>query len=264
MSQIFVDEELCSKDGVCVDVCPARALRMGASGFPEEIPENGCILCGHCAAVCPRGALTHHGLPEGELVRSARELPGAELMDGFLIGRRSVRVYRDEPVEKETLDALLDVARHAPTASNTQQVHWIVVNGREKVHALAEEIVNGIRMAGQAAGRYQSSVDQWDRGYDFVLRGAPTLVVACAPSESAWGRQDCSIALTFLELAAEARGLGACWAGYLTYVAGLYEPLQKALELPAGYTVCGGLMLGRGKYVYRKVPPRNSLSVQWL
>ncbi len=259
-----MDEGLCRKDGVCVDVCPARVLRTGASGFPEEIPENHCIFCGHCVAVCPCGALTHSGLPEGELLPAAHKRPTAEQMDSFLIGRRSVRVYRDKPLEKETLDALLEVARRAPTASNTQQVHWIVSNGREKVHALAQEVVSGMRTSPSGAGRYRSLLDQWDGGYDFALRGAPALVVACAPSEYAWGRQDCAIALTYLELAAEARGLGVCWAGYLTSVAGLYEPLRKALALPAGYSVCGGVMLGQSKYVYRKVPPRKPLSMQWL
>jgi len=264
MSQFAVDEGLCRKDSVCVDVCPARALRMGASGFPEEIPGNHCIFCGHCVAVCPSAAATHSGLPLGELLPATRKLPSPEQMDGFLMSRRSVRVYRDKPVQTEVLSALLDVARRAPTASNTQQVHWIACNEPDKIHALAAEIVNGMRTSAPVAERYRSLIDQWDDGYDFALRGAPALVVACAPSEYAWGKQDCAIALTFLELAAESRGLGVCWAGYLTHVAGVYEPLQKALALPAGYSVCGGLMLGQSRYVYRKVPPRKPLSMQWL
>jgi nitroreductase len=103
----------------------------------------------------------------------------------------------------------------------------------------------------------------WESGYDFVLRGAPTVVVACAPADYGWGKQDCAIALTFLELAAEARGLVVCRAGYLTRIAAVHAPLRQALSVPEGYVVCGGLMLGERKYSYRRIPPRKPLVVQW-
>ena len=67
-----------------------------------------------------------------------------------------------------------------------------------------------------------------------------------------------------LELAAEARGLGVCWAGYLTRIAGLYEPVRKMLEVPEGYAVRGGLMLGEGMHAYGRIPPRKPLSAHWL
>jgi nitroreductase len=67
-----------------------------------------------------------------------------------------------------------------------------------------------------------------------------------------------------MELAAEARGLGVCWAGILTRIAAIYPQLREALSVPAGYVVCGGLMLGERKIAYRLVPPRKPLSVQWL
>jgi nitroreductase len=106
-------------------------------------------------------------------------------------------------------------------------------------------------------------LELWDNGYDFVLRGAPSLVVACAPADYDWGKQDCAIALTFLELAAESRGLGVCWAGYLTRVAAVHPPLREALSVPEGFVVHGGLMLGEPKYSYSRIPPRKPLSVQW-
>jgi nitroreductase len=115
----------------------------------------------------------------------------------------------------------------------------------------------------RTAGLGRDRLEQWESGYDFVLRGAPTVVVACTPADYAWGKQDCAIALTYFELAAEARGIGVCWAGYLTRVAAVHAPLRRALSLPEGYTVHGGLMLGEPKYRYRKVPPRKPLSVQW-
>jgi len=264
VSQISVDTALCKKDGACVAVCPARILALDEHGFPEEIAEGNCIFCGHCVAVCPSNALTHTGLPDESILPAPRRLPAPALIDRFLMSRRSVRNFMPRPVARETLEAVLDVARRAPTATNSQLLHWIVVNDAAKVRALSQETMNWLRNCGVN----QSQLNRWEKhckaGYDFILRGAPALVVACAPSDYEWARQDSAIALTFLELAAEARGLGACWAGYVTRVAGMHAPLRQALSVPEGYAVCGGLMLGQRRFTYRRIPPRKPLSVQWI
>jgi nitroreductase len=209
--------------------------------------------------VCAYDALTHAGLPEEALLPVSEELPSPAAMDGFLMSRRSVREFKELPVAEETLEALLEVARRAPTASNSQKLHWIVVTNKTKVHALSVEATNWMRSSEITPAR----LVQWDNGYDFILRGASTVVFACAPAEYKWGKQDCAIALTFLELAAEARHLGACWAGYLTGAATVHAPLREALAVPEGYVVHGGLMLGVPKYSYHRIPPRKPLSVQW-
>jgi nitroreductase/NAD-dependent dihydropyrimidine dehydrogenase PreA subunit len=260
VNQIIVDTNLCKKDGACVAVCPSGYLTLNSEKIPEEVAGRICILCGHCVAVCPHDALTHTGLPQEEFMPVPSELPASAVIDGFLNSRRSVREFKTRPVDRETMEALLDVARRAPTATNSQRLHWIVVSGAEKARALSAEVMNWMR----ASGKGPVMLTEWASGYDRILRGAPTVVVACAPEDYQWGRPDCAIALTFLELAAETRGLGVCWAGYLTRIAGLHPPLQQALSVPEGYAVCGGLMLGEAKYKYRLVPPRKPLCVQWL
>jgi len=223
MSQISVDTSRCKRDGVCVAACPSGFLTRDAEGRPAEVEGGVCILCGHCVAICAHDALIHAGLPREEFLPAASELPAPALLDGFLLSRRSVREFRKRSVARETLKELLDVARRAPTASNTQKLHWIVVEGPEKVHALAAEIVNWT----QTSGRYPFMLERWEKGADPALRGAPTVVVACAPKDYGWGAEDAAIALSYLELAAEARGLGVCWAGYLTRIANQYAPLRQ-------------------------------------
>jgi nitroreductase/NAD-dependent dihydropyrimidine dehydrogenase PreA subunit len=260
VSQIAVDKTLCKKDGACVAVCPGNTLALDENEFPEEVAEGTCIFCGHCVAVCSCNALTHAGLPMEEFLPVSKDLPSAAVIDGFLMGRRSVREFKDRPVSKETLHALLDVARHAPSASNSQKLHWIVMGEKAEVRTLSEETMNWLR----ATGLRPHMLEQWEKGNDVVLRGAPALIMVCAPADYGWGKQDSAIALTFLELAAEARGLGVCWAGFLTHVASVHAPVREALLVPEGYVVHGGLMLGEGKYSYRLVPPRKPLSVRWL
>lgn len=260
VSQITVNTKLCRKDGACVAVCPSRSLTLNEKGFPEMTNAGHCISCGHCVAVCPRGALGHSGLPQEPSLRAPTTLPAPSLIDNFLISRRSVREFKNHAIPRKTLEALLDVARRAPTASNSQKLHWIVVAEAAKVHALSAETINWAR----TANALPQLIEQWEKGYDPILRGAPVVILACAPAEYDWGKQDCAIALTFLELAAEARGLGACWAGYLTRIAGVHAPLREALSIPPLHVIHGGLMLGERKYAYKLVPPRNPISAEWV
>ncbi len=152
MSRITVDKSLCIQDGACVEVCGAGALALDQDGYPAEVPESMCFLCGHCAAVCTCDALTHAELPDEPFLPAPKELPAPALIDGFLMSRRSVREFKDEPVGREVLEALLDVARRAPTAVNSQKLHWIVVEGKANVHALSAETVKGARSAGADSG----------------------------------------------------------------------------------------------------------------
>lgn len=260
MGVITVDKDRCVRDGLCVAVCGSLTLRTNEEGYPEETPGRMCILCGHCVAACTCDALTHSGLPQEKMLPAAKTLPDPALLDSFLNSRRSVREFKEQPIPRETLEALLDVTRRAPTAANSQQVRWIVVSGTEKVHALAEEAINWVRVSEDPLG----VVALWNQGYDFVLRSAPTVVVACTPPDWMWAKEDAAIALTFLELAAEARGIGVCWAGFLGIVAARHAPIRQMLQVPEGYAVQGALMLGEPKYKYQYVPPRKPLSALWL
>ncbi len=49
-----------------------------------------------------------------------------------LLARRSVRAFTDRPVPRETIESLLDLARHAPSGANSQPWHVAVVSGATK------------------------------------------------------------------------------------------------------------------------------------
>jgi nitroreductase/NAD-dependent dihydropyrimidine dehydrogenase PreA subunit len=263
VGQILVDRSICKKDGICVAVCPTRTLALSEEGYPEAVG-TVCIQCGHCMAVCTSQALTHTELPVGGMLPVAKEQPSAEVVDNLLMSRRSIRAFRDKPIERETLEAILDVARRAPTASNNQNLHWIVLNGRERVHELAEACVREMQGTQPMTLYVQRMIAAWENGLDGILRGATAVVSVCAPQESLWGQADAAIALTHAELAAAARGLGMTWAGILIRVIAASDPVRQWLQVPKGYTVTAAAMLGYGKYKYQRIPPRKPLSAQWM
>jgi nitroreductase len=75
-------------------------------------------------------------------------------------------------------------------------------------------------------------VKAWDEGADVVSRGAPHLIIAHAPKADPSAASACTIAQTYLELAASAFGLGACWMGLVDMTANTWPPLQRLLALP--------------------------------
>jgi len=263
MSRILVDTSVCKKDGICVAVCPARTISINEEGYPEDRGPL-CYECGHCVAICPSRALTHSALPEGDMLPVPKEQPAADVVDNLLMSRRSIREFREKAIERETLEAILDVARRAPTAVNAQNLRWIVVNGREKVHELANECVHEMRKMPLASPYVERVTTDWEKGVDSILRGATAVVAVCAPEESIWAQTDASIALSHAELAAAARGLGMTWAGILMRVAAASEPVRRWLQVPQGYAVAAAAMFGYGKYKYQRIPPRKPVSAHWM
>ena len=126
-------------------------------------------------------------------------------LEEIITTRRSVRSYTDEPVSKEEVLKLLDMARWAPCASEC----WRFV-------AVTE--TDGKGLLAKAARQ------------DFIAT-APVIIVVGADTEafaekgSVWHRwdaykfrglfyiQDTAAAIQNLMLAAAAEGLGTCWIG---------------------------------------------------
>lgn len=273
MSHLIVDERKCRRDGICVESCPAGIIELRdekAVPTPVEGADALCISCGHCVAVCPYGAMSLDTMASEDCPPVQPEWKlGPEQTEHFLRCRRSIRVYRDEPVEKETLQRLIEIARYAPSGHNAQPVEWLVVGGKDDVRRMAGMTADWMRSvldANPDMGRamlFDRIVAAWDAGSDTICRGAPHLVITHGAEQNPIVPSACTIALAYLELAAPSLGLGACWAGYFHVAARQWPPLKEALALPSGHAMQGGMMVGRPKYRYKRLPLRKEPSVSW-
>lgn len=272
MPRFVVDPARCKRDGVCVAECPTRIIELVPGEATPRIAadaEEFCRRCGHCIAVCQSGAIAFDGTRPEQLPPTRPEwLLPPEQVAHFLRARRSVRTYASRPVERELLTRLLDIARYAPSASNRQAVNWLVIYDSAMVRRLAGLTVDGMRTTlpsqpPAAQRNAQRVIAGWDAGRDMVCRGAPHLLIACAPADYTWATADGAIALTYVELAAPSFGLGTCWAGILTAAARQWPPLQEALAVPTGQMVAGALMVGYPRYRYARLPERNEAQVVW-
>ncbi|MCP5119357.1 MAG: 4Fe-4S dicluster domain-containing protein, partial [bacterium] len=110
-----VDLETCKGDGICADVCPENVLEiLDRKAATVESRAGHCILCGQCVAVCPNDALQMPKLPAEEFEDLAKLPFGYGEFFDFLRLRRSVRVFKDQPVEHHLTEKILAAAATAP------------------------------------------------------------------------------------------------------------------------------------------------------
>lgn len=273
MSLFTVDPEKCKRDGICADVCPFHIIDFSkgdAVPAPAKDADKDCLNCGHCMSACPHGALELKAMPLSECTPLRKELAlGPEQIDQLFRGRRSCRVYREDPVPRELLEGIIKMARYAPSGHNTQPTSWLVVHDPAEVRRLAGLTVEFLRTVIRAQPEFAARlhmnniVDAWDEGRELVFRGAPHVILAHAAKDERTAPMGCVIAQAYVELAAAAMGLGVCWAGYFNAASLNYPPLQEALGLPQGHQNFGALMIGYPKYKYHRIPLRNEPRITW-
>ncbi len=133
-------------------------------------------------------------------------------------GRRSIRSFREEPVEDDKLRQLLQAATLAPSGKNAQPWRFVVLKGEKKdeLVRIMQEEVSRLKEQGLAVGSAENSAD--------VMLQAPALIVVLNERWSAdedpigtnrygWSvdLQSIGAAIQNMLLTAEALELGTLW-----------------------------------------------------
>ena len=137
--------------------------------------------------------------------------------------RFSVRKFLDKPVEQEKIDILLEAARLAPSASNKQTWHFIVIKDKEKRKQLTD-ICRGQRFVSEAP----ITIAVCNTNLDYIMtcgQKAPVI--------------DGAIAAEHIVLQAVELGLGSCWIG-----AFYHDKMAELINLPQDYEIIGLLPIG--------------------
>ncbi len=160
-----------------------------------------------------------------------------------LYSRRSIRVYKDEAIPKETIDNLLADAAWAASGSNMQPWEFVVITDKDFIKQISDSCKRNILKKIKADPNspwqgYEKSARNLDQN---IFYNAPCLIYIVAPRSASLAIFDCSMAAGNLMLSARARGLGTCWIGL---GATPEREMRKKLDIPSDYRIVAPLIVG--------------------
>ena len=145
--------------------------------------------------------------------------------------RRSVRMFDSKPVDKGTLERIVDAGRLAATAKNDQPWEFIVVTDRVQLHKLADATDYGKFLAGAGA----------------------CIAVVCR--ETKYYLEDGCAATQNILVAATALGVHSCWIAGEKKAYALN--ILKLLNVPPHFNLVSIVALGYAKGKVKDVPKRD-------
>lgn len=151
-------------------------------------------------------------------------------MDFFDVVKKrcSMRAFRDQPVEPQKLQQILESLNRAPSAGNMQAYEVYVVASPSARQALSQ------------AARDQEFIRQAPLALVFCTHPALNAERYRERGRDLYALQDATIACTFAMLAAAALGLDSVWVGSfdearVSSLLGLPPDLRPIAILPVGY-----------------------------
>jgi nitroreductase len=129
--------------------------------------------------------------------------------------RRSIRTYKKQELNQETINQLIDAARAAPSAGNAQSWAFVVATEQKTKEALATAAF-GQKWLEEAAVVFVVCADLKRAEESYGERG-----------KSLYCYQDTSAAIENILLAACSMGLGTCWMGAFRE-----EEIRKVINAP--------------------------------
>lgn len=153
--------------------------------------------------------------------------------------RRSIRAYKDTPVEHEKLQLLAECGVKAPSAMNRQEWELRIVNSKAWIDDCAATYLNAVEGTGKAD--YMKNAP----GFKNIFRNAPAVIFVAAP-EGVFAGENVGCLAQNIMLAATELGLGTCFLGSVQMM--FAEPAMKerlqSLGFSEGYHLRYALAVG--------------------
>lgn len=242
IAQIKLHSDLCVGCGLCVSVCKdfSLVLKDKKITLAGAEPVFGCMGCGHCMAICPKGAIEIYGreLSPADLFILADKsvLPSYESLLGLLKKRRSIREFKEQEVDQESIDKILVAARLAPMGLPPSDVNVLILKNRKEVFEFSKDFckfLEGMKwltsgwfltlmrpfwgketdelFRGFLKPLFKVYIENMNKGINNVTYDAPLAMYFYGSPYA--DPADPLIPATYAMLAAESMGLGTCMLG---------------------------------------------------
>lgn len=270
-----VDREKCISCTQCIQDCPTRVISL--KDGKAEINNDGCIKCAHCVAVCPVEAVStdDYNMDEIKPYNKDTFTVEAENLLNFIKFRRSVRRFKNKPVEKEKLEQIIEAGRFTQTSTNSQDVSYTVVT--DKLDKLKELAYSSLKKKGEyilanltpETEHLKRYANMWIHSYnqfkedplknDRIFFNAPSVIFVTTPNPINGG-----LASSNMELMTDALGLGTFFSGFLLIASKDNKEILDLLGIKDGNTIVSCLVIGYPDVRYKRTVPRKEANVNWI
>ena len=267
---IVVKTEKCTGCGICADECHIQSIVV-EEGKAKPLDEN-CIECGHCFAICPENAIEITDYDMDDVIEvSPIDVTAGELLSLIKI-RRSIRKFKDIPVEKDLIKKIIEAGRYTATAGNLQGLSFIVVDNKmhefrklviENLVDLGQEIIE----SGSSDARLIKYANWWltigesyeknPQEKDTVFYEAPLIILIAGNNAI-----DAGLAASNMELVAFTSGLGALYSGHITRGVAKDE-IKDFIGVPKSKDVLTVMLFGYPDVEYLRSAPRKMADIIW-
>ena len=161
--------------------------------------------------------------------------------------RRAVRDYADKEVPLDVLMQIISESCLAPSSSNRQPWHFIIITNKDVIKRLSDESKRNLlddleRNPTSPSSNYEAILR--DKHFN-VFYNAPCLVFIVGPKELLSVQVDCALAAAYFMFSACARGLGTCWIGLGRFIKD--KELLDLIGMPEGDQIVAPVVIGYPK-----------------
>ena len=251
---VSVNPSLCIGCNLCVSDCPTRAMRLVDGKAVATM--QGCILCGHCQAICPQEAVSLSGFAEEpEKITPEMHVNPTALM-GQLKARRSMRQFSAREIAPELIDQIIEAGRYTPTGTNSQNVSYAVL--REHISDYEAPAVRMFRRLKRVIDLFYGGLRAVEIDDHFLFKNAKVVIVIKGAD-----MVNGALAASSMELMAQSLGIGVFYSGFYTMIVPLSGKLKRKLHVRHGEKVVTTLVLGYPAVKYQRTAQRETPDVMF-
>ena len=267
-------------------------IGIDAKGLVNFIPEREsiCLECGQCMAVCSTDAIKISKYTyEDNFIKLPENTVDYQKYIYFIATRRSIRNFKNKPVEKELIEKMLNSLDYAPYGAEPNKVEITIINNRkkiEKILPLTEKFLDNVvkwvdnpiisRIIKSKKGLEtfntlknhlypMSKLENYKLKYgDRITRGAPAIVVFHADKRAEEHTNNSLIYATYMIFALHSLGLGGTINGIIPAAINKVKQIKQKFNIPEQHEAVISIMFGYPKYKYQKTLKREHKKVNWI